>query len=263
LNTGKIIGGLIGFMVAGPFTALLGVFVGHQFDKGLGGVLRPMSAQEQALIRSSYFETLFGLLGHLAKSDGRISKVEIAQAEALMANMGLDASSRRAAIELFQQGSKADFSVDQTMAQFNSVCGRQQGLKRSLLNYLLALAMADGELHPAEQDVLQTVARHLGFSAALFKKFIEMVKAQSQFRGSGQQSQRASTRSQLDSAYTALGVKASSTDGQVKKAYRKLISENHPDKLIGQGMPEDMVKLATERTQEIQTAYDYIVAHRK
>ena len=261
--TGKIIGGLIGFMVAGPFTSLLGVFVGHQFDKGLGGVLKPMSGQEQALIRSTYFETLFSLLGHLAKSDGRISRVEIAQAEALMGNMGLDASSRRAAIELFQQGSKTDFSVDQTMSRFNSVCGRQNNLKRSLLNYLLALAMADGELHSAEQDVLQTVARHLGFSPSLFKKFIEMIKAQSQFRDSGYQSQRPDTQSQLDSAYRALGVKTSSTDGQVKKAYRKLISENHPDKLIGQGMPEDMVKLATERTQEIQTAYEYIVAQRK
>jgi DnaJ like chaperone protein len=67
----------------------------------------------------------------------------------------------------------------------------------------------------------------------------------------------------LDSAYKALGVQATSTDAQVKRAYRKLISENHPDKLIGQGMPEDMVKLATERTQEIQTAYDCIVNSRK
>ena len=263
MNTGKIIGGLIGVMVAGPFTALLGVFVGHQFDKGLGGVLKPMSAQEQELIRSTYFETLFGLLGHLAKSDGRISKVEIAQAEALMGNMGLDASNRRAAIELFQQGSKAEFSIDQAMAAFNSVCGRQTNLKRSLLNYLLALAMADGELHPAEQNVLQAVAQHLGFSAALFKKFIDMVKAQSQFRGSGYQSQGTSTPDQLDAAYTALGVKESDSDGHIKKAYRKLISENHPDKLIGQGMPEDMVKMATERTQRIQTAYDTIVAQRK
>ena len=123
--------------------------------------------------------------------------------------------------------------------------------------------MADGELHPAEQDVLQIVAKHLGFSASLFKKFIEMVKAQSQFRDSGYQPQGPNTQGQLDAAYTALGVKASNTDGQIKKAYRKLISENHPDKLIGQGMPEDMVKLATERTQKIQTAYDCVVAHRK
>ena len=49
---------------------------------------------------------------------------------------------------------------------------------------------------------------------------------------------------------------------QVKKAYRMLISENHPDKLIGQGMPDDMIQLATERTQEIQAAYEIIVKSR-
>ena len=263
MNTGKIVGGLIGVLAGGPFGAILGVFVGHQFDKGLGGVLNPMSAEQQESIRTAYFETLFSLLGHLAKSDGRISKVEIAQAEALMGSMGLDSSNRHAAIDLFQLGSKAEFSVDQTMEKFILVCGRHNNLKRSLLNYLISLAMADGELHPGEQAVLQAVAKHLGFSASLFKKVIDMVKAQSQFRDSGYQSQRPDTKTQLDSAYTALGVKPSNSDAQIKKAYRKLISENHPDKLIGQGMPEDMVKLATERTQEIQTAYECIVAQRK
>ena len=263
MSTGKIIGGLFGYFAGGVFTALLGVFIGHQFDRGLGGFLNPMSREEQERVRTSYFETLFSLLGHLAKSDGRISKVEIAQAEGLMDNMGLDTSHRRAAIDLFKQGSNADFSVDRTMAAFISVSGRHNNLKRSLLNYLIALAMADGELHGAEQSVLKTVAKHLGFSAALFEKLIEMVKAQSQFRGSGYQSQGSDAQSQLSAAYTALGVEASNTDAQIKKAYRKLISENHPDKLIGQGMPEDMVKLATERTQEIQTAYEFIVAQRK
>ena len=90
-----------------------------------------------------------------------------------------------------------------------------------------------------------------------------MIKAQSQFKdstsgGGGYRAQTSAT--QLSAAYTALGVEQSSSDSQIKRAYRKLISENHPDKLIGQGMPEDMVKLATERTQEIQTAYDLIVS---
>ena len=263
MNAGKIIGGLIGFGVGGLFTALLGVFVGHQFDRGLGGLLNPMSAEQRQLIQTTFFNTVFSTLGHLAKADGRISKIEIAQAEALMGNMGLTAANRREAIELFKAGAKADFSIDQTMADFIAICGRHNNLKQSLLNYLISLAMADGELHNAEQAVLQKVAKHLGFSAALFEKFIEMVKAQAQFRGAGGRAQGSATQSELDSAYKALGVQATSTDAQVKRAYRKLISENHPDKLIGQGMPEDMVKLATERTQEIQTAYDCIVASRK
>ncbi|MBT7227587.1 MAG: DnaJ domain-containing protein, partial [Gammaproteobacteria bacterium] len=95
---------------------------------------------------------------------------------------------------------------------------------------------------------------------------IAMIKAQAQFKdsnagGSGARGQ--ATATQLSAAYTALGVKQSNSDSQIKRAYRKLISDNHPDKLIGQGMPEDMVKLATERTQEIQKAYELIVTSRK
>jgi DnaJ like chaperone protein len=261
---GKIIAGLIGFSALGPLGLMIGLYVGHQFDKGLGG-LRPMSAQQQAEVRESYFQTVFGLLGHLAKADGRISAAEIALAEALMSKMGLSSSHRKQAIELFKSGSKNNFSVDDTMHAFMSICGRHTNLKRSLLNDLISLAIADGELHQAEEELLRTIAGRLGFSAALFNQFIAMIKAQSQFKdsgtGGGYQSQ--TSASQLSAAYTALGVEASNSDTQIKRAYRKLISENHPDKLIGQGMPEDMVQLATERTQEIQTAYDLIVESRK
>ena len=105
---GKIIAGLLGLSVAGPIGVLIGVYIGHQFDKGLGG-LRPMSAQQQAEVRESFFETVFGLLGHLAKADGRVSEAEVAHAEALMSNMGLNSTHRKKAIELFKTGSTERF----------------------------------------------------------------------------------------------------------------------------------------------------------
>jgi len=265
--TGKIIGGSLGFLVAGPLGVLIGLYVGNQFDKGLIG-LRPMSAEDQARTRDTFFDTLFSVLGHLAKADGRITPAEIAHAEGLMGKMGLSSDHRKKAIELFKLGAQSDFSLKSTMDNFVSVCGRQGNLKRSLLNYLIALAIADGELHAAEQQVLRNVAGHLGFSAALFDQLLAMINAQSQFKGSssgagGHRSSGQSSADQLKAAYTALGVQPSQSDAQIKRAYRKLTSENHPDKLIGQGMPEDMIKLATERTQEIRTAYEIIVASRK
>lgn len=261
---GKIIAGLLGLSVAGPVGVLIGVYIGHQFDKGLGG-LRPMSPEQQAEVKERFFETVFGLLGHLAKADGRVSESEIAHAEALMGKMGLNAPHRKKAIELFKTGTQDGFSIDATMDSFMAVCGRQNNLKRALLDYLVSLAIADGELHQAEQDVLRKIAGRLGFSPALFDKFIAMVKAQSQFKQSGGSGGFREARSpgKLQAAYTALGVDSSQSDAQIKRAYRKLISANHPDKLIGQGMPEDMVKLATERTQEIQTAYELVVESRK
>ena len=262
---GKIIAGLIGLSAAGPIGVLIGVYVGHQFDKGLGG-LRPMSARQQAETREAFFETVFSLLGHLAKADGRVSEAEISHAEALMGKMGLSGEHRKKAIALFKAGSQSGFSIDAIMDKFMAVCGRQNNLKRSLLNYLIALAIADGELHQSEQGVLRKVAARLGFSGALFDQLIAMIMAQSQFRQSGAGSggsREPTSAGKLKAAYVALGVKESYSDTQIKRAYRKLISENHPDKLIGQGMPEDMVKLATERTQEIQVAYELVVASRK
>jgi DnaJ like chaperone protein len=259
---GKIIAGLIGLSVAGPIGVLIGVYIGHQFDKGLGG-LRPMSAEQQAEVRESFFETVFGLLGHLAKADGRVSEVEVAHAEALMAKMGLNTPHRKQAIELFKSGSQGGFSIDASMDRFMATCGKQNNLKRALLDYLVSLAIADGDLHQAEQAVLRKIAGRLGFSPALFDKFIEMVKAQSQFNHSGGGFSESTSPGKLQAAYTALGVEAAQSDTQIKRAYRKLISANHPDKLTGQGMPDDMVKLATERTQEIQTAYELVVASRK
>ena len=259
---GKIIGAIFGFMIAGgPFGALLGIYLGHQFDRARSG---PMTGGQQQQAQDSFFHTVFSLLGHVAKADGRVSSDEISQAEQLMDKMGLDTATRKKAIELFKSGSSANFSVDQTMQDFMRVCGRYNNLKRQLLNYLIALAMADGELHQSEQDVLAKIARHLGFSAALFEQFIQMIKAQSQFRGSGSgPGASRPSKDQLADAYKALGVSSEDSDSQIKRAYRKLISQNHPDKLIGQGMPEDMVTLATEKTQEIQAAYELIVENRQ
>jgi DnaJ like chaperone protein len=70
------------------------------------------------------------------------------------------------------------------------------------------------------------------------------------------------TASRLDDAYKALGVSKESSDQEIKRAYRKLMSQYHPDKLIGQGVPEDMIAVATEQAKEVQVAYDLITTSR-
>jgi DnaJ like chaperone protein len=86
---------------------------------------------------------------------------------------------------------------------------------------------------------------------------LNMVLNQSHF-ASGQDN----SATALDNAYKALGVSKESTDQEVKRAYRKLISQYHPDKLIGQGLPEDMIAVATEQAKEVQLAYDLIMKSR-
>ncbi|MEH6551358.1 MAG: co-chaperone DjlA [Pseudomonadales bacterium] len=252
---GKIIGVVFGSMVAGPIGAIIGLIVGHYFDKGLRGLdTNPPQAQRN-LAQETFFETTFLLLGHLAKADGRISEEEVAQTEVIMGQMGLTPQHRGEAIALFKRGSSADFVLDDAMIHFMSQCGRYPRLQQTLLEYVCHLAFGDGELLDSERQVLANIARWLGLTGRRFDRLMAMFSAQYGFSQAG--GERAG-RNDLELAYQALGIDSSVSDREVKRAYRKLISEHHPDKLIAQGVPEDMIKLATEKSQEIRGAYDKI-----
>ena len=256
---GKLLAGLFGWILGGLIGALIGIIVGHQFDRGLGFYLKPISREQRILINQSFFETLFQLAGHLAKADGHISAPEINQAEEIMRRMGLDAHRRNDAISLFKAGAATDFSIDETLSAFARICSSYNNLKLQLIKYLISLAIADEILDESEERILRRIATELNFPASTIDQIFSMIGAQETF---GKDKQSVSNSGRIDMAYSALGIPSTSSDMQVKKAYRTLISENHPDKLIGQGMPDDMVQLATERTQEIQAAYEIIVESR-
>ena len=262
---GKVIGGLLGFFAAGLFGAVIGVAVGHFFDKGFGQALGFDYGADRARLQRLFFETTFSVMGHLAKADGRISEQEISQAEALMAQLGLTPEHRQEAIGFFKQGAQQDFQLEPVIANFINEGGRGHHLPILLLEFLFSIAMADGELHSAEQDILSRTATYLGINARQFEQLLAMLTAQQSFHhGRYQQSSRSSQSrpDELENAYRALGVSSSDSDRDVKRAYRKLMSQHHPDKIIAQGVPEDMVKLATEKSQEIQTAYNLIKSAR-
>lgn len=269
---GKIIAGLIGWFSFGFIGIIVGLIVGHIFDKGRLGLRASVSPERRAQMERTFFETVFPLLGHIAKADGRVSTDEISGTEALMSRMGLTEQTRQLAIQLFKKGIEPDFSVDETIRAFVHCCGNTNELKQILLVYLITLAFADGHLHDAEEKILSRVASDLGYSRFAFNHLLGMVKAQSYFyrenaAGSGYEGMGAGgaqpTKSELETAYAALGVKNTGTDAEIKRAYRKLMSEYHPDKLSGRGVPDDVVKVATERAQEIQTAYELIKKFRK
>jgi len=136
-------------------------------------------------------------------------------------------------------------------------CGQTLHLKQVLLMYLIVMAAADGRVDSQEEAFLKQVANRLGYSDIEFRQMLDMVLNQSHFSQGSPVS-----ASSLDDAYKALGVTADQSDQEIKRAYRKLMSQYHPDKLIGQGVPEDMVKVATEQAKEIQVAYDLIKKHR-
>jgi len=254
----KLIGALIGFYLYGIAGAIIGFFLGSFVERvsayGIGGVNPLSSGQRQTV----FLETVFTLMGKLAKVDGHISKDEVAYVEQFMQKLGMSAAHREQGIALFKRGAVPDFAYEPTLRQFLSVCGHTHDLKQMLLVYLIVMALSDGRIDSAEERLLFDIARQLGYDQAAFQHMLEMVLNQSHFAGG-----QASSATALDDAYKALGVSADSTDQEVKKAYRKLISQYHPDKLIGQGLPEDMIAVATEQAKEVQLAYDLISKSRK
>ena len=259
---GKLIGGAFGFMFGGPLGAVLGAALGHNFDKGLKGASKrdPGETEQRERIQTAFFTATFSTMGCLAKADGRVSQDEISLAETLMAQMDLPPDLRRTAIRLFREGKAADFPLDAVLDQFRHECRRRQNLLQMFLEIQLQAAYADGLLDPAEEALLLRISRRLGFPDAVFRRLERMIRAESTFAGAQGQRQtpRQPEKIGLDTAYAVLNLKPSASNEDVKRAYRRLRSQHHPDKLVAKGLPEEMMKLAAQKSHEIRQAYERI-----
>lgn len=259
---GKVVGGAFGFMMGGPLGAVLGASVGHQFDEGLQGIEvdARLNPGDQHRVQMAFFTATFSVMGHIAKADGKVTTAEINLAKRIMDELVLTEEMRKAAINLFQQGKAADFPVADVLDQFRQECHRRTHLIRMFLEIQIQAAYADGVLDKAEEMVLYNICTHLGISRFEFERIKLQFQAQQRFYEYGQQKTVEST---LDDAYGVLGISSSATDSEVKKAYRRLISQHHPDKLVAKGLPEEMMTIAKEKTQKIRKAYETIKEARK
>jgi len=260
---GKILGAFFGFLIGGFFGALIGGWIGHIFDKG---VQRSQFAfvfetvRDRHQIQQVFFETVFLLMGHMAKADGRVSEDEIQAARNVMQQMRLSETQKQNAIELFARGKSSDFDVDGQVRSYVQTAHGNRMLSQMILEMLVMFSMADGEMHDNEHTLLIRIGTGLGFSEADVLRVLHRAQAQQHWHQSGYQ-QRADvppSRDALNDAYTMLDVDEHASDADVKKAYRRQMNKHHPDKLTARGMPEEMIKLATEKTQEIKAAYELI-----
>ena len=252
---GKVAGGTFGFMLGGPIGALLGAVLGHKLDAGVSrlGAGKYSLPGEQERVQAAFFAATFSVMGHVAKADGRVSAHEISMAQQLMAHMRLNSDQKEAAMTLFNRGKEADFDLTSVLNQFRGECHRRTTLIQMFIQIQVQAAFADGRIDPKESSILGRCAEVLGVHSSELERIIEMVRG-------GMSAQRSDGDLSVEDAYRVLGVDPGTPLPEVKKAYRRLLSRNHPDKLVSKGLPEEMVKLANEKTHEIQMAWKRVQA---
>ena len=255
---GKAVGGVLGLAVGGPIGSALGVLLGHQFDLGVA----QLSTGDGVLfgsdrIQQLFFETTFAVMGHIAKSDGRVSQSEIRAARRIMHGMNLSPGQVKTAIDHFTAGKSTGYPVSEKLTQLNNHLSKRTDLVRAFVEIQMQALIAAGSIEMAKRELLWQVARGLGMGRVELAQIEALVRAQ-QFRVQSGGKESIS----MEQAYRVLGLDPNASDKEVKTAYRRLMNQHHPDKLVARGLPESMTSVAEEKTHEIRAAYERIKTQR-
>lgn len=246
---GTLLGGALGYMFGGPLGAILGASLGGNFDRGINTTAQfDPGAQER--VQAAFFTATFSIMGHVAKADGKVTPEEISLANNIMQQMQLSPDQKTAAKKLFQEGKSPSFPVDDVLIQFRQECHRRINLIQIFLEMQISIAMSDGQLHQNEKQAIFHIGKLLGFDHAHIESLFRFT--------AGAAGSHDNKKQATKDAYAVLGVSKSASKAEIKKAYRRLMNQHHPDKLVAKGLPEEMIKVATEKTQEIRKAYDLI-----
>ncbi len=248
---GKMIGGTIGFALGGPIGAIAGAAFGHTFDRKedryLGssggwadqGQARLSANEEAQLI---FFTGAFSMLAKICKADGRVSPEEISTVEGFMKNeLQLDAASQATAKNIFRQAIHSPDTFEDFARQFYLVFRSQPQITELMLDILFRVSLSDGAISSQEESLLESAARIFRFSDTKYQRFASKYLP------------RAASRD-----YAILKLDETATDEEIRKQYRNLVNEYHPDKIQAKGLPEEFVKFANDKFIEVQKAYEQI-----
>ena len=257
---GKFFGALIGFLTTrSVWGAVIGMIIGHLFDQGQGFSVSSRGGGSPP-ISEVFFRTTFELMGHVAKSDGRVSVAEIDAARRVMQELHLGQAEIALAIDCFRAGKAATYDFELAVERLREACGLRHDLLRAFIELQLRAALAGDGVSAPSRALLTRMADRLGMSRLEFARMEAALRARQQF-GSGFAG-AAPARKPMAEYYAELEVDASVTDPELIKAYRRQMSRHHPDKLVANGFPESMAQMAKEKTQRIQEAYEEIRAAR-
>ncbi|MEO8183927.1 MAG: co-chaperone DjlA [Deltaproteobacteria bacterium] len=241
----------IGFSLAGPVGLVLGAAIGYV----LSNAARSATRRSLQGLQSQFLDTTFAVMGALSKADGVVTHEEIRTTEEVFERLQLSDEQRQAARAAFTRGKAPEFDLDAAVDAFVQSAQGGTALYQLFLQVQLAAVAADGQVHPAEHAMLVRVARRMGLGEGDVARLEAVLRAAA---GGAASASTPPPRQRLDAAYTALGLTPAASESELKQAYRKLMRENHPDRLTAKGLPESMRALAEERAREINVAYDLI-----
>lgn len=279
---GKIIGGFFGYLAMGSVGAIFGIFIGNLFDKGMIQHLShphwEVFTEKNKKIQELFFKSTFTMMGFIAKSTGRVSEEDILMAKNIIQEMRLKGEAARLARHYFREGKSPHFDPHNTLLYLRKTCKYRPTLINLFVDLQYRAAFSTG-FNEKKFEAFNKMLSALGF-ASLNKQhrfyedfgYSSSQNSSYDYRQSYQNTSQGSSQSQnqqtsssphgIDRAYALLQVTKNASQQEVKKAYRKLMSKNHPDKLIAQGLPENMIKMANEKTQAISKAYQQICESR-
>ena len=237
---GKVIGGAAGFALGGPIGAILGVAAGHFVDRMATGRrgMRRIGMADQETKQAAVSVALVVLAAKMAKADGHVTREEI---NAFKRVFRVPDAHAAAVGRIWDEARGETAGFEPYAEQIVQIFPHDTTMREELLGALFQIAMADGELHDGERAYLARVAEIFGFDERGFAQIM------SRHMGGGE-----------TDPYQVLGVEPNASDDEIKQTYRRLIREHHPDKLIAEGMPEEMVQVANEQMAAINAAYDRI-----
>ena len=245
----------IGAIIGAVFGGFPGVFLGGLAGYAAGVALQQSVVGGLRVAQNQLIDSTFAIMGALCKADSVVTRDEIDTVEQIFGMLKLTGEARVQAKAAFSRGKQPDFDLDAAVDQFARISRGRGPLLQLFLQLQVMAVAADGRIHPAEHSMLVRIARRLGLGEADVSQLEALLRSAT---GGPSATGGLPSKDRLADAYTALGVTPQSTPAEIKRAYRKLISQNHPDKLASRGLPDSMRPVAEERSREINSAYDLI-----
>lgn len=272
---GKIIGAIFGFIMAGPIGALLGLFIGNFFDKGLNEHLTKPNwsyrTERREHVQQLFLQATFSVMGYIAKANGRITENIIQMAKQTMDEMGLNKAQKHAAQLFFNEGKHVSFNLNEILTELKTAAHDNPELLKLFIELQYRAALIDG-LSNHKIDRLNKIFAYMGlapihtqarFYDDFFSRHAYQQRPHTDYSynynsSSNEQASHSRYKGTLNEAYALLKITPLATQDEVKQTYRRLMSKHHPDKLMSKGASENEIKAANEKTQAIRRAYEQI-----